>query len=310
MSVTDSLASPSLDRSLYTESVVPKRRLVGCPQFHLCISACRIPRLRSGIRLHLLHLVLGARIVSELRGAHTHGCPGAVYQLIRQSPGQLDSISPSLSASLCESTVPHWKTYRRTSLSPTKDVHSSHGIINFAKTPWPLSLTRLLIVCLSLVILIQDIIFIEFEERLDLCHHPGQCDIGFTLIGISATNILMYAREPNLRHLYQLGELGSWQRPLTCLKLVVLLRGFAHTLGCRILALLRGRRVGRRELLPRRRHDVHPAPALGKRFEYNYSSSYRRRDILLWTSSANAVFRAMGCVVYLTSPQYRILRPL
>ena len=46
--------------------------------------------------------------------------------------------------------------------------------------------------------LIEDVIFVELEKRLDLCHHPGQGYIGFALIRVPATNILMYAREPIL----------------------------------------------------------------------------------------------------------------
>ena len=209
MSIADSLVTPSLDWTLYGESAAPKKRSVVCLLSHPYVSACKGPRLRSRISLHLLFLVLGARFVNEPRDAHTHACPGAVYPSTRQFPDQLGSISPFLSAPLRDS---EWEPYRRTSLSPTKNVHPSHRPVNLAETPWPFFLPRFLIICLILVILFKDIILVELEKRLDLCHHPGQRYVGLALIRISATNILMYAREPILKHLCQFGEFGYWWR--------------------------------------------------------------------------------------------------
>ena len=130
------------------------------------------------------------------------------------------------------------KTYWCTSFPPTKNVHPSHGPVNFTKTPWPSFLTRLFIVRPGLVILLKDINFVELEERLDLRHHPCQSYVGLTLIRISATNILMYTREPILKHISQSGRFRIPAAVThTCLKLVVLLRGFAHTLGCKTTTL-------------------------------------------------------------------------
>ena len=130
------------------------------------------------------------------------------------------------------------ETYRCTCLPPTKHVHSSHGPVDLAETPWPGLLPRFLVVRHSLVVLVKDEIFVEFEERFDLCHHPSQSVVGLTLIRIPTTNILMSAREPILEFI-----VSAWRSSVlavvayTCLKLVVLLRGFAHTLGWKVIKL-------------------------------------------------------------------------
>lgn len=170
------------------------------------------PKLRSHTPLHLLLLVRGAQSVSERRGAHTRACPGAVFRSARQFLGRPGSISPFLSASSHESTWLEYKTYRCTSLPPTKHVHSGHGPVDLTETPWPGFLPRFLIVRHSLVVLIKDVIFVELEKGLDLCHHPSQRNIGFALIRISSTDILMYAREPILDTLCQSGDSDSERR--------------------------------------------------------------------------------------------------
>lgn len=96
MSVADSLAAPSWARILYGGSVAPKRRSVACLLSRPYISACKGPRLRSRIALHLLFLVLQARFVSELRDAHAHACPVTIYLLACRYLDQLGSRDPFL----------------------------------------------------------------------------------------------------------------------------------------------------------------------------------------------------------------------
>lgn len=197
-STADSLVIPFWIQTLYGESAAPKLRLVLCLLSHSYVSTYMGPKLRSHTPLHLLLLVRGALSVSELRGAHTRACPGAVFRSAHRFSGQPGSISPFLSASSHESIWLEYRTYRRTSLPPTKHVHSGHGLVDLTETPRPGFLPGFLIVRHSLVVLIKDVIFVELEKGLDLCHHPSQRNIGFALIRISSTNILMYAREPIL----------------------------------------------------------------------------------------------------------------
>ena len=212
MPTTDSPVIPFLIRILYGESAAPKRPSVVALLSDPCTSACKDPRLRNRIPICLLFLVLEAQSVPELKDARTHACRGAACQSDRQSLGQLGSTSPTLSTWFRESKSSGRETYRRTSLSTTKNVHAGHGLVDFTKTPWSGFLPRFFVVSLGLVVLIQNIIFVKFEERLNLCHHPGQRDVRFALVRISSTDVLMHAREPVLSSRSQSGELETWRR--------------------------------------------------------------------------------------------------
>lgn len=143
-----------------------------------------------------------------------------------------------------------WKTYRRPRLSPAENVHPGHGPVDFAETPRSLFLPRLFVICLGLVILIEDIICVELEERLDLCHHPGQRNVGLALIRIPSSNVLMYTGEPVLSagvspvnldpggavtYLSEVGRVIARLRPYTRLQITLVI----HRLIDWILGILR-----------------------------------------------------------------------